>query len=172
MISAFSGAAGSPFGGGMRAITASRMSSTPSPVLALARIASCAGMPMMSSISSMTRSGSADGRSILLSTGTTFDALLGRRIAVGDRLRLDALRGVDDQQRAFAGGERARDLVGEVDVAGRVDQVEVVGLAVARLVAQRRGLRLDGDAALALEVHRVEHLRFHLALGEARRSAG
>ena len=24
-------------------------------------------------------------------------------------------------------------------------------------------MRLDGDAALALEIHRVEHLRFHLA---------
>jgi hypothetical protein len=52
-------------------------------------------------------------------------------------------------------------------VAGRVDQVELVGLAVARLVLQRRGLRLDGDAALALDVHRVEHLRFHLAVGQA-----
>ena len=166
-MSAFSGAAGSPFGGGMRAITASRMSSMPSPVLALARTASCASMPMMSSISSITRSGSADGRSILFSTGTTVDALLDRGVAVGDRLRFDALRRVDDQQRAFAGGERARHLVGEVDVAGRVDQVELVGLAVARLVAQRRGLRLDGDAALALEVHRVEHLRLHLALGQA-----
>jgi hypothetical protein len=71
MMSACSGAAGSPEGGGTRAITASRMSSTPSPVLALARSASCAGIPMMSSISSITRSGSADGRSILLSTGTT-----------------------------------------------------------------------------------------------------
>ena len=96
-----------------------------------------------------------------------FDALLDRGVAVGDGLRFDALRGVDDQQRAFAGGERARHLVGEVDVARRVDQVELVGLAVARLVAQRRGLRLDGDAALALEVHRVEHLRFHLAVGQA-----
>ena len=47
------------------------------------------------------------------------------------RLRLDALRGVDDQQRALARGQRARDLVGEVDVAGRVDQVQLVGLAVA-----------------------------------------
>ena len=87
---------------------------------------------MMSSISSITRSGSADGRSILFSTGTTVDALLDRGVAVRDRLRLDALRGVDDQQRALARGERARDLVGEVDVARRVDQVEVVGLAVAR----------------------------------------
>ena len=32
---------------------------------------------------------------------------------------------------------------------------------------QRRGLRLDRDAALALDVHRVEHLRFHLAVGQA-----
>ena len=43
----------------------------PSPVLALARMASCAWMPTMSSISSITRDGSADGRSILFSTGTT-----------------------------------------------------------------------------------------------------
>ena len=57
-----------------------------------------------------------------------FDALLDRRVAVGDRLRLDALRRVDDEQRAFARGERARHLVGEVDVARRVDQVELVRL--------------------------------------------
>ena len=47
-----------------------------------------------------------------------------------------------------------------------VDQVEVIDVSVARLVLQRRGLRLDGDAALALQVHGVEHLLFHLALGQ------
>jgi hypothetical protein len=52
-------------------------------------------------------------------------------------------------------------------VARRVDQVQVVDLPVARLVLQRRGLRLDGDAALFLDVHRVEHLGFHLAVGQA-----
>ena len=30
-----------------------------------------------------------------------------------------------------------------------------------------RGLRLDRDAALALDVHRVEHLRLHLAVAQA-----
>ena len=155
------------FGGGTRAITASRISSMPSPVLALARIASCAGMPTMSSISSITRSGSADGRSILFSTGHDFDVLLGRRIAVRDCLRLDPLRRVDDQQRAFAGRERTRHLVGEVDMTRRVDQVQVVDVAVARLVAERGGLRLDRDAPLALELHRVEHLLAHLAVGKA-----
>ena len=46
-----------------------------------------------------------------------FEPLLDRGVAVGDALRLDALRGIDDQQRPLAGGERARDFVGEVDVA-------------------------------------------------------
>ena len=90
-----------------------------------------------------------------------------RLVDVGEGLRLDALRCIDDQQRAFAGGKAARDLVGEVDVAGRVHQVEDVGLAVLRRVVEADGLRLDGDAALALDVHVVEHLLDHVALGEA-----
>ncbi len=81
-----------------------------------------------------------------------------RVIDVGERLRLDALAGVDDQQRALAGRQRAVHLVGEVDVTGRVHQVEDVILAVLGAVVQAHGLRLDGDAALALDVHRVEHL--------------
>ncbi len=96
-----------------------------------------------------------------------FEALLERRVAVGDALRLDALRRVDDEQRAFAGRERPRHFVREVHVPRRVDHVQLVGLAVARLVAQRDALRLDRDAALALEVHRVEHLRLHLAVLQA-----
>ena len=96
-----------------------------------------------------------------------FDAQLERRVAVGHRLRFHALRGVDHQQRAFTGRQRTRDFIGEVHMPRRIDQVQVVDLAVARLVAQRRGLRLDGDAALALDIHRVEHLRFHLAVGQA-----
>jgi hypothetical protein len=50
---------------------------------------------------------------------------------------------------------------------GRVDEVQQVFLAVARRVAQRHALRLDGDAALALQVHRIQHLRRHFALAEA-----
>ena len=124
-------------------------------------------MPMISSISLMTLSGSADGRSILLSTGTTSSPCSMRGVAVGDALRLDALRRIDHQQRAFAGGQAARDFVGEVDVAGGVDQVQLVALAVLRVVEQRDALRLDGDAALALQRHVVEHLRLHLAVCQA-----
>jgi hypothetical protein len=52
-------------------------------------------------------------------------------------------------------------------VARRVDQVQVVALPVLRQVAERRGLRLDGDAALTLQVHGVQHLLADLALGES-----
>ena len=92
--------------------------------------------------------------------------VLHRQVQVGEGLRLDALRGVDQQDRALAGGEAAGDLVREVDVPRGVDHVEDGG--VARLIAlahhprHAHGLRLDRDAALALDVHPVEVLRAHL----------
>ena len=88
--------------------------------------------------------------------------VLEREVEVRQRLGLDALRGVDQQQRALAGRERARDLVGEVDVAGGVDHVQDVVAAVVGRPRQPDVLRLDGDAALALDVHLVEVLRAHL----------
>jgi hypothetical protein len=47
-------------------------------------------------------------------------------------------------------------------VARRVHQVELVGLAVLVAVVEAHGLRLDGDAALALDVHGIEDLLLHL----------
>ncbi len=94
----------------------------------------------------------------LVDDGDDLEAVGDGEIGVGEGLGLDALGGVDDEEGAFAGGERAGDLVGEVDVAGGVDEVELVGFAVVRLVHHADGVGLDGDAALAFEVHRVEHL--------------
>ena len=130
----------------------------PMPVLAEVSTACVASMPMTCSICSCAISGSAEGRSILLMHRDDLEVVVDREVGVGERLRLDALRRVDDQQRALAGGERARDLVGEVDVPGGVDQVEDVVLAVLGLVVELTDARLDRDAALALEVHVVEHL--------------
>ena len=83
-----------------------------------------------------------------------------REIGVGDRLRLDALGGVHDQDRSLARGQTAADLVREIHVAGRVDQVDEV-TGPGDLVGEAHRLRLDRDAALPLELHRVEHLRAH-----------
>ena len=102
----------------------------------------------------------------LVDDGNDFEAVIDGEIGIGQRLGFDSLRGVDDEQRAFAGGQRARDFVGKIHVAGSVDQVELVGLAVVRGVHHADGVGLDGDAALAFEVHGVEDLGLHFARGE------
>lgn len=52
-------------------------------------------------------------------------------------------------------------------MAWRVNEVELIDLAVTRLVMQGNGLRLNGDAALSFEIHRIEHLVLHLAVRQA-----
>ena len=93
--------------------------------------------------------------------------LLNGGIAVGDALRLDALSGVHHQQRALAGGQRTRHLVGEIHVPRRINDIELIGTAIASRIAQRHALRLDGDAALPLQVHRIEHLLGHFPRAQA-----
>ena len=53
----------------------------------------------------------------------------------------------------------------EVDVAGGVDEIQLVALAVEDVI-DRDGTRFDGDPALAFEVHVVEQLLAELALGD------
>ena len=84
---------------------------------------------------------------------------------VRHRLRLDALRRVHDEHRAFAGLQRTMHFVAEIDVTGRVDQVDLVLLALVFVDhAHRAGF--DRDAFLALQFHGVEQLLAHLALGD------
>ena len=67
-------------------------------------------------------------------------------------LRLDAGDGVEDGDGAVEHAQRALDLDGEVDVAGRVDDVD----AVVAPDGGGRGRR-DRDAALLLLLHPVHH---------------
>lgn len=48
-----------------------------------------------------------------------------------------------------------------------IDEVELVSLTIFSLVIQGDRLCLDGDATLALYIHRVEHLLLELAIGQA-----
>ena len=108
----------------------------------------------------------ARGQVDLVQNRNDLEPLIESQVHVRQRLRLDALRRVDDQDRAFASGERARDLVAEVDVAWRVDEIELVSLPVLRRIFQARVLRLDGDASLALQIHLVEELGPRLAVAD------
>ena len=76
----------------------------------------------------------------LVDDGKQLEVVLDREVGVGDRLGLDALRGVDHEHRALARLERTRDLVGEIDMPRRVDQVQLVALPL-----HADGLGLDRD---------------------------
>jgi hypothetical protein len=47
------------------------------------------------------------------------EIVVDRKVGIGEGLRFNTLRRVNQEQRAFARRERSRDLVTEVDVAGR-----------------------------------------------------
>ena len=117
-------------GGGTWLTIASSTSVTPSPVLADMRITSSAGLPSSSRDLPRHPLGLGARQVDLVQRRDQLQAGVDGQVGVGHRLGLDALGGVHHQQRAVARGERARDLVGEVHVAGRVDQVQPVGLAV------------------------------------------
>ena len=122
-------------------------------------------MPMTSSTCSATRSISEAGRSIFVEDGDEVVIGLDGVVNVGQRLGLDALGAVNDEQRTFDGAHGAGDLVGEIDVTGGVDEVEDIGFAVFRMIVDADGVGLDGDAAFAFDIHAVEHLRLHIPFG-------
>ena len=76
----------------------------------------------------------------------------GERLAQHEpRLRHDAFGRVHQQEAAVGHLEDALDFAAEVGVAGRVDEVDAIGLAVRRQEADGAVLAQNGDAALAFE---------------------
>ena len=106
------------------------------------------------------------GQVNLVDDGNNFQTVVDGEIGIGQRLRFHALRSVHNQQRTFAGSQRARDFIGEVDVTRGVDEIELVEVAILRRVHHADGMRLDGDAALPFQVHGVKYLGLHLARGQ------
>ena len=84
--------------------------------------------------------------------------MIHRQVGVGNGLGFHALGRIHDQESPFTGGHAARHFVGKVHVSRGIDQVELILLAVFGTVGHRHRVRLDRDAALALEIHVVEHL--------------
>ena len=88
------------------------------------------------------------------------------QICIRQRLRLNTLRCIDDEQRAFTRSQASGHFITKIHMSGRVDEIEDVFFPVVCVVVQPYGFGFDGDATLALEIHSIEHLRGHLALAE------
>ena len=89
-----------------------------------------------------------------------------RLIHIGQRLRFHPLRGIHHQQRAFARRQAARHLIGKIHMPRRVHQVQLIGFAILGRIRQAHRLRLDGNPALFLQLHIVEHLLGHFPRGQ------
>ena len=113
---------------------------------------------MVSSISWLHAVGVGARQIYLVENGNDFVVVIEGHIDVGEGLRLHALGGVHHEQRAFAGRKRTGDFVAEVHVSGGVDEVQNVLGAVLVGVGNAHGLRLDGDASFAFQIHFVEVL--------------
>ncbi len=106
----------------------------------------------------------------LVEDGDDLETGIHGQVGVGQRLRLYPLAHVHHEEGPLTGGEAAAHLVREVHVPRGVDEVQDVVLPVLRLVVEPHRVLLDRDAALALQVHGVEELLGHLALGEGARA--
>ncbi len=95
-----------------------------------------------------------------------FKIVVKGQIHIGQGLGLDPLGCVHYQQPAFAGRQRAGDLIGEVNVPRSIDQIEDILTAVVGRVIQTNGLGLDGNAPLPLQVHLVKELVLFFPVGK------
>ena len=98
----------------------------------------------------------------LVQHGNDGQIVVDGHVQVAQRLCLDALRGIDQQYGPFACGQRTGDLIGEVDMPGRIDHAKRIFLAVER-PRHTHCLRFDGDATLLLDIHAIEEPVSHLA---------
>ena len=101
-----------------------------------------------------------------IENGDDGEFLLQGEVDVGHGLGFYALSSIDDEDGAFARGEGAGDFVGEVDVSGGVEEVELVGFAVPGFEGKGDGVGFNGDTLFPFEIHRVEVLGLRLTLGD------
>ncbi|OAV71736.1 hypothetical protein Barb7_03162 [Bacteroidales bacterium Barb7] len=97
----------------------------------------------------------------LVNDGDYFEVVLDSHVKVGNGLCLNALCGVHNEQSTLTGGNGAGHFVGEIHMSRRINQIQRIGFAVFHVI-HLYGMALDGNAALALQIHIVQHLRLHV----------
>ena len=156
----------SPCGGGIRLTMASSTAGTPFPGLRgdMQDVGAGTADDAGDLVGPLLRLGA--GQVDLVEHRDDLQVVLEGQQGIGEGLRLYPLRGVDHQDGPLTRRQTPRHLIGEVHVAGGIDEVELVLLAVLGQVVDAHRLSLDGDAPLALQVHAVEHLLTHVAFGD------
>ena len=88
--------------------------------------------------------------------------MLQGHVYVRQCLGLDPLGRIHHQKRPLTGRQAPGYFVGKIHMPRRIDEVQLVNLAVFRRIFKTHRLRLDGNAPLSLQIHGIQHLRLHL----------
>ncbi len=73
------------------------------------------------------------------------------------------MRGIHNKNCTLTRRKGARDLIGEIDMTGSVNEIELIGVAIIGSIVHAHGLTFDSDAALTLDIHRIKQLILHIA---------
>ena len=95
--------------------------------------------------------------------------IIQRKVNIRKRLRLNALCCVHNQNRTFACRQAAGNLIVKINMTRCVNQVIFIFLPVLCMVNQTHCLRFDGNTAFTFQIHVVQYLLLHLAVGEQSR---
>lgn len=79
-------------------------------------------------------------------------------IEIGKSMRLKEMRRIKKKKRKLKWGKRKRELIGEVKVEGCVDKVKKIILEVIWIVDEKKGMRIDGDEEIEIDINRVEEM--------------
>ena len=76
--------------------------------------------------------------------------MLQRQINIGHCLGFDALGSVNNQQRPLASSQGTGNFIIKVNMAGSIDQIELIFLTIISMIDNTHRFELDGDAAFLL----------------------
>ena len=90
-----------------------------------------------------------------------FQIIIQCQIDITQCLRLHSLRGVYHQHCAVAGRQAAGNFIIKINMSGSIYHIQNILLSVLRIIDNPACLRLNGNAALPLQLHIIENLALH-----------
>ena len=88
-----------------------------------------------------------------------FQVVVNSHVKVANRLCLNALSGINNEESAFTCCNTSAHLIREIDMSRSVNKIQDILLAI-KLILHLDGMTFYRDASLLLEVHVVKHLAF------------
>ncbi len=88
------------------------------------------------------------------------------QINIGQRLRLDSLGSIHHQDGPVTGSQTAAHFIVKIHMAGRINQVKDIFVAIFGLIDDAYRLGFNGNTPFPFQIHIIKHLGLHLPAGQ------